>query len=280
MGRKLTYNPDKPTIGSQLEKPATGNEPASSVFARMSGRPAPAAATPTAASSASTTSTPAAKPATATPAAKSAAAPKTAAAPAAKPSAAAAPVKQTFKQAFTAARQAAGGAGGKFTYGGKQFQTNVAGEKYKAASSLKSVDTAKPASTPAPAASDVKSTGPEFPKAKASPSTAMPPRRPSMGPEAPAPESKPEPVAPSGVNTPNVSSPSAKPTAMAPDVGRSSPSAGSGSNISVAPEKSSAASPPPEEKKKAPTPAPATTAVEHRLSESVVSVGSNKYRIV
>lgn len=33
-------------------------------------------------------------------------------------------------QAFQAARGEAGGAGGKFSYGGKEFQTNVAGEKY------------------------------------------------------------------------------------------------------------------------------------------------------
>ena len=270
MSKKTEYGSDPKTIGTA----GTGHKPGeatSSVFARMSGKPTPAASTTSAPAGQTTTPK-----TTATPKTGSTTTPtKPAATTATKPTAAA-PVKQSFKQAFAAARQAAGGAGGKFSYGGKQYQTNVAGEKYKAASSLKSVDTAKPASTPAPtAASDVKPTGPEFPKAKASPSTAMPPRRPNIGPEAPASNS--EPVAPSGVNTPNVSTPSAKPTAMAPEVGRSS-SSGAGSNISIAPEKSSTT--PPEEKKKAPAPAPVTTAVEHRLSESVVSVGDNKYRIV
>lgn len=160
----------------------------------------------------------------------------------------------------------------------------------------------KSPSTSSSPASDVKptSTGPEFPKAKASPSTVTPPRRPSMGPEAPAPKA--DPVTPSTPATPTGGSPSmkpdyhrttlpgnktgdvtptAKPTAMAPDVGRSTSQDTNAPSISVAPEKSSVpSSSPPEEKKKAPTPPPATTAVEHRLSESVVTIGSNKYRIV
>lgn len=74
--------------------------------------------------------TPVAKPAPTTAAAKPAAAP----APVAKPSAApVAPAKQTFGQAFAAARKAAGGAGGTFTYNNKQFQTNIKGEKYSKA---------------------------------------------------------------------------------------------------------------------------------------------------
>jgi hypothetical protein len=58
-----------------------------------------------------------------------------AATPPAKPAA-----KQTFGQAFAAARKQAGGAGGKFTYNGKEYQTNVKGEKYKKASKLKAVN--------------------------------------------------------------------------------------------------------------------------------------------
>lgn len=40
-------------------------------------------------------------------------------------------------QAFGAARKEVGGAGGKFSYGGKDYQTNVKGEKYAPASKLK-----------------------------------------------------------------------------------------------------------------------------------------------
>ena len=55
--------------------------------------------------------------------------------------------KMSFGQAFKAARQQAGGAGGKFKYKGKEYQTNVQGtgtakkpqEKYQAASKLKTV---------------------------------------------------------------------------------------------------------------------------------------------
>jgi hypothetical protein len=48
--------------------------------------------------------------------------------------------KQTFGQAFSAARKAADGAGGKFTYGGKEFQTNIKGEKYSSVDKLKNVN--------------------------------------------------------------------------------------------------------------------------------------------
>jgi len=44
----------------------------------------------------------------------------------------------SFGSAFASARKKAGGAGGKFTYKGKEYQTNVAGEKY--VSNPKSVD--------------------------------------------------------------------------------------------------------------------------------------------
>lgn len=53
------------------------------------------------------------------------------------PGARAAAQNQTFKQAFAAARKESGGAGGKFTYQGKEYQTNVKGEKYSSASKLK-----------------------------------------------------------------------------------------------------------------------------------------------
>lgn len=55
----------------------------------------------------------------------------------------------SFSQAFKSAREKAGGAGGKFEYGGKKFQTNIKGEKYQPASKLKSVDVDTPkAATP------------------------------------------------------------------------------------------------------------------------------------
>jgi hypothetical protein len=38
--------------------------------------------------------------------------------------------EQTFGQAFAAARKAQGGPGGKFSYKGKEYQTNIKGEKY------------------------------------------------------------------------------------------------------------------------------------------------------
>lgn len=47
--------------------------------------------------------------------------------------------KQSFGQAFAAARKKAGGSSGVFTYNGKQYQTNVKGEKYKVMSKLKKV---------------------------------------------------------------------------------------------------------------------------------------------
>lgn len=47
--------------------------------------------------------------------------------------------KQSFAQAFAAARKKAGGAGGSFEYNGKKYQTNVKGEKYRKASALKKV---------------------------------------------------------------------------------------------------------------------------------------------
>jgi hypothetical protein len=52
---------------------------------------------------------------------------------------------QTFGQAFAAARKAAGGAGGKFTYGGKEYQTNIKGERYsKAPKTVSSSSTKTP----------------------------------------------------------------------------------------------------------------------------------------
>ena len=45
--------------------------------------------------------------------------------------------KKTFGQAFAAARKEAGGGDGKFSFGGKDFQTNVKGEKYKTPDKLK-----------------------------------------------------------------------------------------------------------------------------------------------
>ena len=49
------------------------------------------------------------------------------------------PKKQTFGQAFSAARKAAGGSGGSFSYGGKQYQTNIKGEKPVSHNALRNV---------------------------------------------------------------------------------------------------------------------------------------------
>lgn len=50
------------------------------------------------------------------------------------------PKKQSFGQAFSAARKAAGGKGGKFTYGGKEYNTAVKGEKAKPAAKLRNMN--------------------------------------------------------------------------------------------------------------------------------------------
>lgn len=81
---------------------------------------------------------------------------------------AAAPARQTFSQAFAAARKEAGGAGGKFTYNGREYQTNVRGEKYQAAGKLKTVGSGS--STAAPKAAEAPK--PEAPKNDAPASTA------------------------------------------------------------------------------------------------------------
>lgn len=47
------------------------------------------------------------------------------------------PAPKSFGQAFAAARKEAGGGDGKFSFGGKDFQTNVKGEKYKTPDKLK-----------------------------------------------------------------------------------------------------------------------------------------------
>ena len=60
--------------------------------------------------------------------------------------------KQTFGQAFAAARKEAGGAGGKFKYSEKEYQTNVAGEKFKPTSQLKPTGSTAPSSVPLPKA--------------------------------------------------------------------------------------------------------------------------------
>jgi hypothetical protein len=61
------------------------------------------------------------------------------------------PTAQTFKQAFASARKEAGGGKGQFEYGGKKFQTNIApakgAEKYIAASKQKTTSVNVP-STP------------------------------------------------------------------------------------------------------------------------------------
>lgn len=56
----------------------------------------------------------------------------------------------SFSQAFKTAREKAGGAGGKFTFNDKEYQTNVKGEKYQPASKLKSVDTTSSVDAPVP----------------------------------------------------------------------------------------------------------------------------------
>jgi hypothetical protein len=59
----------------------------------------------------------------------------------------------SFGQAFAAARKSAGGAGGVFTWKGKEYQTNIKGEPYAPANQLKRVSApAASAATPAAAA--------------------------------------------------------------------------------------------------------------------------------
>ena len=65
----------------------------------------------------------------------------------AKPAAPKPAAPQTFGQAFAAARKAAGGAGGVFTFGGKKYNTSIKGEKV--GKNLKPVGTATaPAAKP------------------------------------------------------------------------------------------------------------------------------------
>lgn len=68
-------------------------------------------------------------------------APASSSAPSSSSSSSASPQKkQTFGQAFADARKAAGGKGGKFTYGGKEYNTAVRGEKKIATSKLRNVN--------------------------------------------------------------------------------------------------------------------------------------------
>ena len=134
------------------------------------------------------------------------------------------PAKQTFGQAFAAARKEAGGGKGQFEFGGKKFQTNIApakgAEKYIAPSAQKATSVGK--------ASD------------AEPSTTATPT--------PAPAKAPE-----QVKTP-------MPT-----------SSTSSSTPAKAPEPASQA--PKDDEKKA-------KGSVSTMNESIVTVGSNKYRIV
>lgn len=195
MGRKLTYNPDKPTIGTQFEKPAT-NEPASSVFARMSGRPAPAKpqAAPTATDNKSaapvSTATPAGPAAPATPAqsaTKPAVASKTTSAVPAKPSAMAGKTLQSRISSLASTNKIANV---NKIYAGKTM--DVGGTKY----TIQKGDT-------------LTSIAKKFPGQGQTTTAPTPPRKPSMGPEAPA--EKPEPVTPSTSATPTGSSSAMKP---------------------------------------------------------------------
>jgi hypothetical protein len=146
--------------------------------------------------------------------------------------------KQSFGAAFAAARKAAGGAGGKFTYQGKEYQTNIKGEKYAPTKSLKSVGTTDTSTAPKPAAT-------------------TPAPAPSMANAGGAPK---EPATP--MRLPD-SLGGSEPKAAAPEV------KGSVTSSPEAPEKVSA----PEKKKPVDT---STTT----MTESFVSVGENKYRIV
>lgn len=211
----------------------------------------------------------------AAPVAKPAATP----APAAKP--AAAPAPGSFKAAYTKAREM-GGSKAQFEFGGKKYQAAATKAEYVPMSQQKKVDigsssTGSTVTDTSKPSEPVKTTsGPEFPKTKSS-AVPTPPARPQMGPPASdaAPAPKPAPVAPSGVDTPNVSTPSAKPTAMSPEVGRQSAPTDSGSSISVKPEPSSTVPTPKEPEKKKDN----GIAVESKLNECV-QVGNYKYRIV
>lgn len=268
MSKKLTYNPEKPTIGSQIGNPKTSNEPASSVFSRMSGRPAPAADKPTNTTSApsdnkvspAAVTTPASsRPVTNTPKTTTpvAATPKPAAVPAPKPAAPAAapaPAPGSFKAAYAKAREM-GGSKAQFEYGGKKFQAAATKAEYVPMSQQKKVDIGS------------STTG-----STATANVPTPPRRPNIGPEAPAAAPKPSDT-PSSMTGAQGGNPTPSGGSIAPDAGRQSTPTNSGNSISVAPEKSSAT--PPEEKKKAPVSPPTTT-----VTESFVNVGGNKYRII
>jgi hypothetical protein len=172
-----------------------------------------------------------------------------------------APAKQTFSQAFAAARKAAGGAGGKFSYGGKEYQTNIKGEKFAPAKSLTPVKAAAPASTSAPAPA------PAAPKAEPAPTPAPAMQNPDQNiTKAPVSQSAPEKAgisqAPTGIKTDFAKA------ATGTDTSRSLPASSAGS-VSVNPEVSKA----PENKK-------VKEAGASTMAESYVAVGANKYRIV
>ena len=240
-----------------------------------------------------------------------------------------------FGQAFAAARREQG-TGGKFSFGGKSYTTNIAGEKPATAPSAKpspAASTAMNPSKPYTAPSSITAQEPKDTSARAalSPrgirsqdvgtgavstkttwisqpgmerSTTVPGNKPEPAPK-PEPVTKAEPIAPSGVNTPNVSTPSAAPTAMtqtkpeppvSPSVQTATPSGAtpSSSSSAMSPLSTSdttpsatkadtASEPTPSDAEKTSTkkaaPVDQTVATESKLNESV-TVGGRQYRIV
>ena len=162
-------------------------------------------------------------------------------------------------------------------YAGKSM--DVGGQKYTIQKGDTLTGIAKKFSSPGQAAAGSSSTSAAKP-------VPTPPSRPAdLTPAKPEPVSPSSPATPTGASSamkPNVGrttlpgartgdvTPTAKPLSATPDVGRTS-SPSSPNSVTVAPEKSSTS----DEKKKAPAPAPTTT-----MTESFVSVGENKYRIV
>ena len=69
------------------------------------------------------------------------------------PSSSSEPKKQTFGQAFSTARKAAGGPGGKFSFGGKDYSTAAKGEKPVAISKLRNMNPKGPEASSTPSAS-------------------------------------------------------------------------------------------------------------------------------
>ena len=180
--------------------------------------------------------------------------------------------KQTFGQAFAAARKAAGGAGGTFSYNSKQYQTNIKGEKYS--KSPTPVDTAKP-SVPTPPSRPAELSAPAAAASAPKPALSSPGVTPNV-PKMTLPDNM---GSSSDKNVYSVTDVTPKPASTpAPSVekgGSSNPPVTSGNPT---PSGGGAITQDAQKKQKT-TQDAGTTFVSNKLAESV-QVGDNKYRIV